>query len=95
MDKSLSRRLRKERYSGAHPGSVARSSDTSTRHILFTRESFGFVRGDDGREYYFKTPSFQGLQAPLIPDLRVVFHVQKYPKAAEKDIAVPVEEVES
>jgi len=55
----------------------------------------GFIRGDNGQDYYFKKRSFQGSWKRLGPGLRVKFYVEKNPDPGKRDIAVFIEEIES
>ena len=51
----------------------------------------GFVKGDNGSDYYFKTRSFQGHHSQLQVGRRVKFIVEKNPDPTKRDIAVFIE----
>lgn len=53
----------------------------------------GFIRGDDGNDYYFKLGSFQGPKDRVVSGLRVVFFVEENPRPDQCDNAVFVEEI--
>ncbi|MBE9478878.1 MAG: hypothetical protein IMY80_02850 [Chloroflexi bacterium] len=55
----------------------------------------GFIRGDDGEDYYFRIRSFQGPRKRVTPGLRVSFYVEKNPDPSKRDAAVHIEEIES
>jgi len=55
----------------------------------------GFIRGDDGEDYYFKISSFRGPRHLLEPGQRVVFHIERNPDPKKRDIAVFVGPEES
>lgn len=48
----------------------------------------GFIRGDNGEDYYFKISSFRGLRHLLEPGQRVSFHIERNPDPQKRDIAV-------
>jgi tetratricopeptide (TPR) repeat protein len=47
----------------------------------------GFVRGQDGEDYYFKTSWFEGPRHMLEPGQRVTFHIEKNPDPNKRDMA--------
>lgn len=55
---------------------------------LLSHGKAGFIRGDDGEDYYFKTSSFQGPRHLLEPGQRVGFHIEENPDPNKRDIAV-------
>ena len=55
----------------------------------------GFIRGDDGKDYYFKTKSFQGARHLLEYGQRVGFRIEKNPDPSQRDIAVYVTPLKS
>jgi tetratricopeptide (TPR) repeat protein len=55
---------------------------------LLSHGKAGFIRGDDGKDYYFKTSSFRGPRHLLEPGQRVSFHVERNPDPGKRDIAV-------
>ena len=50
----------------------------------------GFIRGNDGEDYYFKISSFQGPRNQLEPGQLVTFYVVKNPDTSKKDEAVHI-----
>lgn len=56
------------------------------RTILGTGNA-GFIRGDDGEDYYFRTSWFQGPRHLLQQGQRVTFHVEKNPDPGKRDMA--------
>jgi len=48
----------------------------------------GFIRGNDGEDYYFKTSSFRGPRHLLEPGQRVSFHIERNPDPEKRDTAV-------
>lgn len=53
----------------------------------------GFIRGDNGQDYYFKVQSFRGPRDRLAPGLRVQFYVEKSADPSKRDNAVFIEEI--
>lgn len=56
---------------------------------------YGFIRGDDGVDYYFKPRSFQGARKRLQPGLRVEFYIERNPDPDEGDIAIHISEIKA
>jgi tetratricopeptide (TPR) repeat protein len=54
---------------------------------MLTHGKAGFIRGDDGEDYYFKTSWFQGPRHLLEPGQRVAFHIEKNPDPSKRDMA--------
>ena len=47
----------------------------------------GFIRGDDGQDYYFKVSWFRGPRDRIEPGMRVTFHIEKNPEPGKRDMA--------
>jgi tetratricopeptide (TPR) repeat protein/cold shock CspA family protein len=52
----------------------------------------GFITGDSGEDYYFRTGDFRGRRGRLDAGLRVTFYVEKNPNPKQSDNAVSVQE---
>ncbi len=61
---------------------------------LLPHGNAGFIRGDDGNDYYFKTRSFRGSRHRLKGGLYVHFRIEKNPDPQQRDIALNIVEME-
>lgn len=54
----------------------------------------GFISGDDGNDYYFKTRSFQGPRRRIQRGTHVQFRVKENPNPDQRDMALDITEAE-
>lgn len=55
----------------------------------------GFIRGDNGQDYYFRTGSFQGPRHLLKEGQRVSFYIEENPDPDKRDAAVSIKPEDS
>jgi tetratricopeptide (TPR) repeat protein len=61
--------------------------------VLFAKETYGFIQGEDGQRYYFQPESFEGTRDVLASGLKVSYHVINNPDPEIGDTAVHIRQV--